>query len=175
MLKGVLLLLAVLVVLDGLVLWHVLRVEGAVAPLMRVGEGPPETPLAGKPAPAFALPDLQGKEVSLAQFRGKEVLLVFASTECGVCQKMFPYLGAFHQEHPEQTIVMVLKGGQQAREEVAKENGFDFPVLAWDDEVARAYKVPGTPWFFVVDEEGKVRRSGTANTLERITAFALGQ
>ena len=33
-----------------------------------------------KPAPAFSLPDLQGKTVNLAEFRGKVVLLFFWAT-----------------------------------------------------------------------------------------------
>jgi len=175
LLQGVLALLGILVLLNALILWHTLRIEGALAPLQAAGPPQPEALRPGVDAPDFVLKDMDGHTVHLDDLRGKSVLLVFASTECGVCQKMFPHLSRFHREHPRQTIVMILKGGEEARKKVVDENKFDFPVLAWDDEVAHAYEIPGTPWFFLIDAEGKVRRSGTANTLESITSFALGR
>ncbi len=172
LLQGVLLLLGVLILLNGLVLWHVFQVERSVAPLRAVGQGPPDEGIRpGQKAPTFSLSDMQGNEISLSQFRGKRVLLVFASTECGVCKRMFPHLSEYHKRHPEQQIVMILSGSKEAKEEVVDTYHFDFPVLAWDNKVAHAYRVPGTPWFFVVDAEGIVRRGGTANSLESIEAL----
>ncbi|RMH38964.1 MAG: TlpA family protein disulfide reductase [Gammaproteobacteria bacterium] len=172
LLQGIVVLLGVLILLDALILWHVTRVERSVAPLRAVApQSAREGIQPGKKAPPFALKDMKGQTITLAQFAGKPFLLIFASTECGACRRMFPNLSAYHQKHPEQRIVMILAGSERAKEEVVNKYGFDFPILSWDDKVAHAYKVPGTPWFFLLDDKGVVVRSGTANTLEGIEAF----
>jgi len=44
----------------------------------------------GTEAPDFALPDTNGATVSLADFAGQRVLLVFSSTHCSACTEMYP-------------------------------------------------------------------------------------
>ncbi len=54
----------------------------------------------GVPAPMFELPDLLGARTSLAQFRGRRVLLVFFNPECVFCEQMTPELSALPLEDP---------------------------------------------------------------------------
>ena len=49
-----------------------------------------------QPAPAFALKDLSGKTVGLADFQGKVVLLDFWATWCGSCVAAMPKLQKLH-------------------------------------------------------------------------------
>ena len=42
----------------------------------------------GSVAPDFELPDLTGARRKLAEFRGRDVLLIFFNPKCGFCTKM---------------------------------------------------------------------------------------
>src|SRR5688572_13772214 len=69
-----------------------LRLEGMEQRLGRLlsEEGIPGRPpglATGSAAPEFELPDLEGREVSLSQFRGRPVLLIFFDPRCGFCTR----------------------------------------------------------------------------------------
>ena len=52
---------------------------------------------AGTPAPAFRLPRVDGGELTLEEYRGRCVLLVFSDPECGPCNQLAPQLEKFHR------------------------------------------------------------------------------
>jgi AhpC/TSA family len=75
---------------DGRILMRLERLEAQLSPPSAPSRG-----LAiGSIAPAFELPDLDGRQVKLEQFRGKRVLLIFVNPACGFCQQMAPALAA---------------------------------------------------------------------------------
>ncbi len=128
---------------------------------------------AGTIAPDFTLPDLTGKPVALTNFTGKTVLLVFSSITCPACQRTYPQLKAFSAARPDIQVVMISRGTTAENQQMVAEQGFGFPVLAWEDTVAQRYEVPGTPFFVVVDRQGVIAASGFANTeteLAQLTA-----
>jgi thiol-disulfide isomerase/thioredoxin len=51
----------------------------------------------GSPAPDFTLPAIHGGSLSLAQFRGRQVLLVFSDPHCGPCNQLAPELEQAHR------------------------------------------------------------------------------
>ena len=57
-------------------------------------------------APAFTLPDLEGKEVSLSQFKGKWVILDFWGSWCIWCIKGFPKLKATYEQYKDRLEVI---------------------------------------------------------------------
>jgi thiol-disulfide isomerase/thioredoxin len=67
----------------------------------RAGAGlrPPREP--GLSAPAFALPDVEGRSLSLGSLRGRPVLLNFWATWCPPCLAELPALEALAQAHPD--------------------------------------------------------------------------
>jgi len=109
----------------------------------------------GEAAPEVKLPDLEGKTVELADFRGEETLVLFWNPGCGFCQQMLPDLKEWESQTPEDAprIVVVSAGSEEAN----KEMGLVSPVLL-DQQFAtgRAFGASGTPSAVLVDEEGKV-------------------
>src|SRR5262245_31219239 len=60
----------------------------------------------GKQAPDFTLPSAEGSEVSLHDFAGRKVLLVFTQSGCGPCQRIMPDLNKLQAEGEVQVVVV---------------------------------------------------------------------
>ena len=116
----------------------------------------------GKPAPAFKLQDLTGKTVSLADFKGRVVVLKLATTWCPSCKVLsreLASLGGFFKERD----VVVLEVFVQDTPEMVKEAlaGQAFPMthhaLLDDEQVYREYGVYLIPRLLVIDRKQVVR------------------
>jgi peroxiredoxin len=116
---------------------------------------------AGTPAPNFTLPDVVGKEHSLADLRGKRVLLVFSDPGCGPCQALAPSLEDLHRTHRNNNlqVLMISKGDPEANSQKAREHGLTFPVVLQKNwEVSKEYAMFATPVGYLIDERGIIAR-----------------
>jgi thiol-disulfide isomerase/thioredoxin len=126
------------------------------------GDSGPMTPkLQGKPAPGFSLVDLNGKRVSLGDFKGKPVLITFWATWCGPCKLEMPWLQEFSQKYAGQGLVLLGIATDEVPksvvEGVVKKAGVTYTTLLADDKVADAYGgVDYVPESFYVDRKGTV-------------------
>jgi peroxiredoxin len=114
---------------------------------------------AGTQAPDFELPDLDGQQHTLGQYRGRRVLLVFSDPSCGPCQEIGTDLIEAHRRGAEGglSVVMVSRGDLDANRAKAAEQGYTFPVLlqrSW--EISRAYAMFATPIAYLIDETGVI-------------------
>jgi peroxiredoxin len=111
--------------------------------------------MAGTPAPNFRLPRLDGSKLSLEDFRGQRVLLVFSDPHCGPCNVLASELEKFHREDPGIQLVMVSRGEPNESLAKVKEHSLSFPVLLqqrW--EISRLYAMFATPMAYLIDEQG---------------------
>jgi peroxiredoxin len=122
----------------------------------------------GEKAPDFHLVSSQGDTKALADLSSSQLLIAFFSSECSKCKDMYPVIGDFTREHHDLDFAMILRGSPNAANEIAEEYGFDFLILMGNDDVFSAYKVPGTPWFFLIDETGTIMSKGGGNTIENL-------
>lgn len=115
----------------------------------------PELP---EQAPDFALRDLDGQTVSLADFRGQTVVVNFWATWCGPCRIEAPALARFAASHPDIPVLGLATDGPAAKvRATAQRIGADYPILLADRATADAYQVTTLPTTVVVGPDGEVR------------------
>ena len=132
----------------------------------------PSSPLPpGTPAPGFTLPAMEGERLSLRDFRGQPLVLVFYPADwspvCGDQLTLYNEVLPLFEEHRAQVLAISVDGIWSHRA-FAKHRNLRFPLLA-DFEpkgaVARAYGVydaqAGTSKraLFVIDSEGIIHWS----------------
>lgn len=132
----------------------------APAPAPVVADGPPPESLAiGSEAPAFELPDLHGKTRSLAEFRGRRVLLMFFGPQCGYCIEALPEIARMPIDGKGGAPIplVISTGGRQENRTLFEASKIRGPVLLQKGmEVASRFKAFGTPIGYLIDEHGAI-------------------
>jgi len=106
----------------------------------------------------FTLTDLDGNSVSLADYKGKYLILNFFATWCDVCRAEMPDLEKIYRDYQEKgLVVLVVNLGEDPAKikDYIAANDFTFPVVL-DQEltVAGTYKVSAIPASFIINEDG---------------------
>lgn len=125
--------------------------DSGLAPVMR-----------GKQAPAFALTSLDGKKVSLADYKGRPVLVNFWATWCGPCKVEMPWFEEFRKQYASQGFEILgladdVDAGKDMIAKVANKTGVSYPILLTDGKVQTAYGgLDVLPMSFYVDRNGVI-------------------
>ena len=115
----------------------------------------------GENAPNFTLKNLDGKEISLNQFRGKHVLINFWATWCGPCKIEMPSLEALYERFKDKNFVLLAISndmfGANIVKPFVKAHNINFPVLLDQRlKVSNAFGVVSLPTTFMIDPQGKI-------------------
>jgi peroxiredoxin len=109
----------------------------------------------GEAAPDLRLPDIDGKQVTLAAFRGHETLVLFWNPSCGFCLKMLDDFKAWETSRTDVSPKLLVVSTGSA--ETNRAMGLRSPVvLDAGFETARSFGAGGTPSAVLVDEGGRV-------------------
>lgn len=116
-----------------------------------------------KQAPDFRLESLDGRTMSLADYRGKKkVVLTFWASWCGPCRMETPALREFYQQHAKslgefEILSINIDEFRGAAQDAATEWQMPFPVLLDSHQkTAEAYEVFSIPTLLVIDRNGQV-------------------
>lgn len=130
--------------------------------------------LIGREAPEIAIQTwINSAPLTLADLRGRVVLLEFWATWCKPCEEMFPKLKRLHEEYAGRGLAVLsltrhyfAQRGTAASEaeelglirKVVTDNGLEFPVgVAADERTQSLYGATGVPTLALVDRSGIVR------------------
>lgn len=127
-------------------------------------------PVVAAVAPDFTLQDLDGKDVSLSQYKGKAVLINFWATWCDPCRIEIPWLIEMQQKYGDKGftvlgVAMDEEGKSEVAPFVAKErfdvNGqklpMSYPVLLGNDAMADKFGgLLGYPTSILISRDGKL-------------------
>ncbi len=124
-------------------------------------DGPPGG--VGTAAPAFTLPDLDGRSVSLSDFSGKVVVLNFWATWCPPCRDEVPDFVRFQSKYRSRGLAFVGlsldAGGARDVRPFVDEHNVNYTMLVGNDDIARAYGgIVGIPTSFLIDRKGRIVR-----------------
>lgn len=128
-----------------------------------------KTPASRPEAPPFSLPDASGRTRTLAEYRGRVVLLNFWATECGGCRLEIPWIVDLQHTFQAKNVAVVgvsadvsyesLKNAAEAWVKVKpflKTHQITYPILMGDDEVMKRYDIQALPVTFLIDSRGGI-------------------
>lgn len=120
----------------------------------------PELIAVGTEAPGWTLKDADGKDISLKDLRGNVVLLDFWATWCGPCKRAMPAVQKLHELFKDKPVkiygVNTWEGEDADPAQFMKDNKYTYGLLLKGDDVAKEYKVPGIPTFYLIGIDGKI-------------------
>jgi peroxiredoxin len=119
-------------------------------------------PLVGQPAPPFEIEDLDGNTISLANYLGKDVVVLdFWATWCGPCVAAMPELAEVTSSFRDQGVVFYavnIGEEKQAVVDFLQEQKLEVPVaLDAKSTVAALYRVSGIPQTVLIGNDSKVQ------------------
>jgi thiol-disulfide isomerase/thioredoxin len=141
---------------------HIVLVPDKAGDTAQVPSESEQPHMRGKVAPAFTLTDLDGKKVSLSDFKGRPLLVNFWATWCGPCKVEMPWFEAFHKQYAAQGFEILgltddVDAGKDTITKVAHRIGVSYPILLTDGKVQTAYGgLDVLPMSFYVDRNGVV-------------------
>jgi thioredoxin-related protein len=164
--KLFLLLSTILLLFDIVLLYRIINLGNKLKSIEEYMQ-PPKSLDLGVVAPNFSTKDNQGNLIELKNYKDERLLLVFSSPSCVACQVFWPELKGFSDRYPETNIVMISNGTIEEVQIMQDEQNFSFPIII-SEVLFDNYKIPGTPYLYLISSKSEVEFTGFSNSLEKI-------
>jgi peroxiredoxin len=114
----------------------------------------------GDVAPDFARADLAGRQVHLADYRGKLVLLNFWATWCAPCRKEMPLFSRWQRDYGAQGLQIVgvsMDDDETLVRQLLEQRPVHYPIVMGDAKLGEQFGgVLGLPLSFLIDAQGRI-------------------
>ncbi|SDI56399.1 thiol-disulfide oxidoreductase ResA [Natribacillus halophilus] len=125
----------------------------------------------GEQAPNFALENMDGERVELADYEGQGVFLNFWGTFCPPCEDEMPYMEDQHQQYADEDVeILAVNVGESELtiDRFAERHQLTFPLLKDENrDVLDQYGVGQLPATYLIDESGEVEHIRTGGMSEQ--------
>ncbi len=115
----------------------------------------------------FTLKSHTSKNIKLSELRGNVILLGFWSTQCGKCIQQLGILNEHSKTYKDKgfTSLAINIDNMSKAFRIAHKNNLQFPVLFDDRDITRLYDIEAVPEYYLIDRDGKIRHSLSADKL----------
>jgi peroxiredoxin/YHS domain-containing protein len=117
-------------------------------------------PVLPRPGPAFALKNLAGESVDLANLKGKVVLVDFWATWCAPCVATMPEMQKLHERYAAKGLtvlgVSIDEDGEKKVRPFIDKRKFSYSILLDDRGTWKTFGVKAIPALFLIDQEGRI-------------------
>jgi cytochrome c biogenesis protein CcmG, thiol:disulfide interchange protein DsbE len=138
-----------------------LVVAAALAAGLAIPVAAMAVPKVGQPAPAFSLPTVDGRMLTLASLKGRPVYLNFYATWCAPCNEEAPVIGKLSNKYRTRGLTVLgvneLEDPRKAKEFLAKYHLTYGAVVDGDGQMGKDYGAIGLPVHIFIDRDGVVK------------------
>lgn len=106
----------------------------------------------------WSLQSVGGKDITLSDYQGKPVILVFWATWCPYCKKLLPGMQALHEKYNEKgLVILAVNIREDWKPDVYWDNHeYSFDAVLEGDDIAEQYGIKGTPGVVFIAPAGEV-------------------